>query len=133
MAPGLCPFNAGGTFDIYKFRFTFVGLVAQGRSLWYDTGTANPNYLSFVVTPPVTAQPLGTQSTWILEGTDTSNPGPGTNGAAGVYINAAGTTFPNVLSGTIAQMRYFRFRIEFRANNVMNTTPAYDQVAMVYF
>ena len=39
---GLCPFNNGGTFDIYRMRFTFVGLVSQARSLWYDTGIANP-------------------------------------------------------------------------------------------
>jgi hypothetical protein len=130
--PGLCPFNHGGTFDIYKMRFTFVGLVGQSRSLWYDTGGANPFYLSFIPTAPVAAQPAGTQSTWILEGTDASNPGPGTNGAAGIYINAAGTTFPSVLSTTIGQLRYFRFRVELRGNNFTNATPAYDKVVMVY-
>jgi hypothetical protein len=133
VSPGICPFNNGGQFDIYKMRFTFVGLVAQGRSLWYDTGTTNPTYLNFIPKPAALAQPVGTQSTWILEGTDTSNPGPGTIGAAAIYINAAGMTFPTALSVTLAQLRYFRFRVEFRANNVANTTPAYDQVAMVYF
>ena len=39
------------TFDIYRMRFTFVGIVGQSRSLWYDTGVANPNYLGFIVTP----------------------------------------------------------------------------------
>jgi hypothetical protein len=132
----VCPFNHGGTFDVYRARFTFVGLVAQTRSLWYDTGTANPGYLEFIVTPPATSQPLGTQSTWILEGTDTNNPGPSTIGSSGVYINAQGQTFPQVLTGTgtgqIGQLRYFRFRIEFRANNVGNTTPAYTSVVMAY-
>jgi hypothetical protein len=130
--PGICPFNHGGTFDIYRTRFTFVGLVAQGRSLWYDTGTVNPNYLSFIPSPAPATQPAGTQSTWILEGTDASNPGPATTGASGIYINANGTVFPNVLSSTISQLRYFRFRTELRANNLANTTPSYDQAVMVY-
>ena len=131
--PGVCPFNLGGTFDIYKSRFTFVGLVAQARSLWYDTGTANPNYLSFIPSPLVGGQPAGTQSTWILEGTDTSNPGPATPGVGGTYIDAAGNVFPNVLSVTIAQLRYFRFRLELRGNNVTNSTPSYDKAAMVFY
>jgi hypothetical protein len=132
VSAGLCAFNQGGTFDIYRARFTFVGIVGQNRSLWYDTGTANPNYLSFVINPPVATQPLGTQSTWILEGTDSPNPGPGTTGVSGVYVNAAGVTFPNVLSTTISQLRYFRFRVEFRGNNLTNATPSYNSVAMAY-
>jgi hypothetical protein len=131
--PGICPFNLGGTFDIYKMRFTFVGLVAQARSLWYDTGTANPTYQGFILMPPVNAQPAGTQSTWILEGTDTSNPTPGTVGSSGVYVNAAGVTNPFVLSFTIAQFRYFRFRVELRGNNLTNTSPAYADASMVWF
>jgi hypothetical protein len=133
LAPGICPFNHGGTFDIYRMRFTFVGLVSQARSLWYDTGLADPNYLSFILNPPLAAQPAGTQSTWILEGTDTSNPGPAINGASGVYINAAGVTFPTVLSSTLSHLRYFRFRTELRGNNAANTAPGYASVSMVYF
>jgi hypothetical protein len=132
----VCPFNHGGTFDVYNVRFTYVGLVAQGRSVWYNTNTANPNYIDFIVTPPVTAQPAGTQSTWILEGTDAMNPGPSTVGSSGVYIDAAGVTHPQVLTGTstgqIGQLQYFRFRVEFRGNNLTNTTPAYSSIVMSY-
>jgi hypothetical protein len=129
---GLCPFNNGGTFDVYRHRFTFVGIVGQARSLWYDTGTPNPNYISFILTPGVGSQPAGTFSTWILEGTDTANPGPTTNGSAGIYINASGAPNTTVLTTTIAQLRYFRFRVEFRGNNVSNATPAYSSVTMAY-
>ncbi len=133
VAPGSCPLNLGGTFDIYKTRFTFVGLVAQGRSLWYDTGIANPTYLSLIPSPNVAGQPAGTQSTWIVEGTDVSNPGPATTGAAGTYINASGMGFPSVLWTTIAQMRYFRFQVELRGNHNSNSAPSYDKVVMVYY
>jgi hypothetical protein len=136
--PGVSPAQG---FDIdvrvgsFGQRFTFVGLVAQGRSLWYDTGAADPNYLGFVVSPPLSAQPAGTQSTWILEATDAMNPGPGTTGTAGVYIDAAGLVDPNVLSSPtqgIGQKRYFRFRAEFRGNNLTNMAPSYGSVLMGY-
>jgi hypothetical protein len=39
---------------------------------------------------------------------------------------------PEVLSNAIAGLRYFRFQIEFRGNNVTNATPAYDSVVMAY-
>jgi hypothetical protein len=132
LPPGLCAFNHGGTFDIYRMRFTFAGISGQARSLWYDTGVPNPSYLAFSINPPVLAQPTGTQSTWILDGTDALNPGPGTTGVSGTYVNAAGTVFPLVLSNTINQMRYFRFRVELRGNSLTNATPAYDSVAMAY-
>jgi hypothetical protein len=136
VAASVCPFNQGGTFDVYRARFTFVGLIAQTRSLWYDTSTADPGYLEFIVTPPVASQPAGTQSTWILEGTDVPTPGPSTIGSSGIYIDAQGVTHPQVLTGTgtgqIGGLRYFRFRVEFRANNVANTTPAYSSVSMAY-
>jgi hypothetical protein len=130
--PGVCAFNAGGTFDIYRMRFTFVGIVGQARSLWYDTGTANPTYIALAVSPQLMAQPAGTQSTWILEGTDTLNPGPAATGPSGVYIHAGGNVFPSVLTSTIAQLRYFRYRVELRGNNVTNATPTYDSVLMAY-
>jgi hypothetical protein len=130
--PTICPFNHGGTFDIYRARFTFVGLVAQGRSLWYDTGNANPNYLQFIVSPPHASQPAGTQSTWTLEGTDTLNPGPGTIGASAVYITANGTVNSAVLTVELLQKRYFRFKVELRSNNVTNASPSYTDVVMAY-
>jgi hypothetical protein len=129
--PGLCPFNHGGTFDIYKSRFTFVGLVAQCRSNWFDTGTANPTYLAFTVSPPVSTQPAGTESIWILEGTDASNPGPATNGVSAVYIDAAGTVHPAALT-TIQNLRYFRFRVELRGNNQTNEVPSFSSAFMAY-
>jgi hypothetical protein len=131
--PSVCPVNQGGTFDIYKMRFTFVGLAGQARSLWYDTGLVDPTYQSFILSPPLGSQPAGTQSTWILEGTDVANPQPATIGASGVYINAAGVTNPAVLSGTLAAQRYFRFRVELRGNNVTNAAPSYTSVSMVFF
>jgi hypothetical protein len=54
-------------------------------------------------------------------------------GTAGTYIDAAGATFPTVLSSTLSHLRYFRFRIEFRGNNLANTSPAYTSVAMVSY
>ena len=135
LSPGTCPSNQGGASDIYRMRFTFVGLVAQERSLWYDTGTADPNYLAFLTSPPIGAQPPGTQSTWILEGTDALNPIPGTTGTQGTYISAAGTVNPNVLTSPtagIGQKRYFRFRVEFRGNNLTNMAPSYGSVLMGY-
>jgi hypothetical protein len=130
--PGICNFNQGGTFDVYRSRFTFVGLVAKARSLWYDTGHANPNYVQFIVTPTPSSQPFGTQSTWTLEGTDTSNPGPGTIGASAVYIAANGTVNPNVLTVELGLKRYFRFLVELRSNNVTNMSPSYTNVVMAY-
>jgi hypothetical protein len=130
--PGFCPNNQGGQFDVYRHRFTFCGLVAQCRSLWYDTGTANPNYINFIVSPPVTSQPPGTQSTWILEGTDTPNPQPSTTGSQGVFIDANGTINPSVLSSTISGLRFFRFRVELRGDNATNAVPAYSSASMAY-
>jgi hypothetical protein len=130
--PLVCPFNNGGTYDVYRMRFTFVGIVGHARSLWYDTGVADPSYLGFQITPPPSAQPPGTQSTWILEGTDTVNPVPTTTGVSGTYVNAAGTVFPLVVTSTINQLRYFRFKVELRGNNVTNATPSYDSVTMAY-
>ena len=132
VTPPLCPSNNGGTFDVYVHRFTFVGIVAQCRSLWYDTGVADPSYIDFILTPPVSAQPAGTSSVWVLEGTDAASPGPGTNGSAGIYVNASGAINPNVLTMTIAGLRYFRFRCEFRGNNVTNATPTYNSMVMAY-
>jgi hypothetical protein len=129
--PGLCPFNQGGTFDIYRSRFTFVGLVAQARSLWFDTGIPDPAYTDFILTPPVASQPPGTSSVWILEATDVANPTPGTVGALVVYVDAAGVVNPGALA-MISGLRHFRFRVEFRANNVTNQSPAYTSAAMAY-
>jgi hypothetical protein len=131
--PGFCPNNQGGQFDVYRHRFTFCGLVAQARSLWYDTGTGGPpTYINFILTPPHTSQPAGTQSTWILEGTNTSNPQPSTNGSQGVYIDANGTVFPNVLSTTLMGLRFFRFRVELRGNHLTNAVPVYNSAVMAY-
>jgi hypothetical protein len=126
--PPLCPNNSGGTFDVYKARFTFVGVVGQARSLWYDTGTPNPNYINFILSP--STQPPGTFVTWSLEGTDTTNPGPATNGLAVVFINQ-NVPNPNALQ-MISTLRYFRFRVEFRGNNAANTTPSYNSAIMAY-
>jgi hypothetical protein len=131
VTPGLCPFNEGGTFDIYRQRFTFVGLVAQCRSLWFDTGTSDPTYTDFQVNPPIASQPPGTSSVWILEGTDVLNPGPGTTGLSVVYIDAAGVVNPAALA-MLQSLRHFRFRVELRANNLTNQTPAYVSVSMAY-
>jgi hypothetical protein len=130
--PTICAFNTGGTFDVYRARFTFVGLVGQARSLWYDSGSADPTYLGFLVNPPIASQPAGTQSTWILEGTDAVNPTPATIGASGTFIDAAGNTHPQVLSQTLDHLRYFRFRVELRGDNVTNAVPAYTSVQMAY-
>jgi hypothetical protein len=129
--PPICPFNAGGTFDVYKARFTFVGLVAQARSLWYDTGAPNPTYVDFILSPSVALQPFGTQSVWILEGTDVLNPGPATNGTAVTFVDAAGVVNPAALA-TLNGLRYFRFRVELRGNNSTNAFPAYTGIQMAY-
>jgi hypothetical protein len=131
VTPPLCSFNEGGTFDVYRARFTFVGLVAQCRSHWFDTGTANPSYVDFVLTPPVSAQPPGTQSVWVVEGTDVSNPGPGTFGPSAVFVDASGAVNPAALT-VIQGLRHFRFRVELRANNLTNQVPAYTSAAMTY-
>jgi len=135
-----CPANSGGgTFDIYRIRFTFVNAVSQARSLWYNTNTADPNYLNFIVSPPAVpgmGQPIGTSSVWTLEATDQLNPNPGTLPAASaVYIDATGATHPQVLgvgTGMIGHFQFFRFKVEFRANNVANTIPAYTSIVMSY-
>jgi hypothetical protein len=128
----LCAFNNGGTDDIYRARFTFVGIVGQARSLWYDTGVDDPDYLNVSFNPTLASQPFGTQSTWILEGTDTPNPSPGTIGISGTYVDAFGTVHPNVLSSTLAGKRYLRFRVELRGNSFNNTTPVYTSLVVAY-
>ena len=128
---GVCPFNEGGGSEAYRMRFTFVGLSGQARSLWYDTGASDPTYLGFIETPNHAAQPYGTQTVLVLEGTDVANPGPATPGVGGTYISAAGVVNPAVLTA-LSGLRYFRFRVELRGNNLANTTPAYASFVMAY-
>jgi hypothetical protein len=131
VSPSVCPFNEGGGSETYRMRFTFVGLVGQARSLWYDTGAADPTYLSFIESPNHVAQPWGTATTIVLEGTDVSNPVPATSGVGGTYLSATGVVNPAVLT-TLAGLRYFRFRAELRGNNFTNGTPEYSSFVMAY-
>ncbi len=130
-APGNCAFGVGGSYDIYRARFTMVGLVSSARSLWYDTGTPDPQYVNFILNPSILSQPAGTQSIWILEATDTANPGPGTTGVSITFVNAAGTVNTAGLT-TLGNLRYFRFRTQLRANNLTNVAPTYGSVTMAY-
>ena len=58
-------------------------------------------------------------------------PGPGTTGASAVYVDAAGVINPGALA-MISGLRHFRFRVELRANNLTNQSPAYTSAAVAY-
>ena len=110
-------------------------MVAQARSLWYDTGSRDPNYTNFIVTPPVASQPARHQLDLDPRRNRHVESWPGNERRGGVYINAAGVVNPNVLISTtqgIGMKRYFRFKVEFRNNNLTNSTPSYSNVVMAY-
>jgi len=134
----LCPINDAAGYDVYRARFTFVARVSSARSIWYDTGQSNPTYSAFLLNPQADQQPAGTSSVWDLEGTDVLNPTPtSTVQGNGQIVNAAGVLNTNVLTQNgpgvgIANLRYFRFKVEMTNNTVTNALPLYNSFVMAY-
>ena len=137
-AATLKPINDAAGYDVYRARFTFVARVSSARSIWYDTGQANPTYSAFLLNPQADQQPAGTSSVWDLEGTDVLNPTPtSTVQGNGQIINAAGVLNTNVLTQNgpgvgIANLRYFRFKVEMTNNTATNALPLYNSFVMAY-
>jgi hypothetical protein len=75
---------------------------------------------------------------WDLEGTDVLNPNPtSTVQGNGRIVNAAGVLNTNVLTQNgpgvgIANLRYFRFKVELTNNTVTNALPLYNSFVMAY-
>jgi hypothetical protein len=147
VAPGNTAIASTGGFDIYLSRFTFVGRRSSVRSLWYDTGALNPNYLQMVLDPsPVPnptggvdplLQPAGTQSVWRLDGqvTGASLPLPSVIGTVSqaLVFDAAGAFQSSALTSlTAGNCRFFRFRVEMLGNATANTVPSFNNLLMVF-
>jgi hypothetical protein len=130
-------------YDIYQMRFTFVGRRSSVRSLWYDTGLANPIYSSFILDPsPVPngvggndplLQPAGTQTVWTIEGLGgTTLPLPSALPAfSGVIVDATGGVQPTSIGNMIGR-RFYRFRAEFLGNATANTVPSFNNLSVVF-
>lgn len=135
--------SSGSGCDVYDSRFTFVSIVSQCRSLFYDTGvtTGTPIYSGINLSPDPTNQPMGTAAIWNFEGaTAISSPstpmGP-TSGFLTYWTGSPlnGTFDPLVLQDpmnmTAPQLtgnRYFRFDLELRNDNITNATQQYNSL-----
>jgi hypothetical protein len=139
--------TAGGC-ETYATRYTFVNIVSQTRSEFYDTGVPmNPRYGGVSITPRPSNQPSGTSSIWEFEGatgiTGPTTPSGVTTGFLTYYSGApAGDPVPGIEdnliffdpnSPTAPQLtgnRYFRFRATLRSDNLTNRRQSYNSVVM---
>jgi len=142
--------SAGSGCDIYDTRFTFVSIVSEGRSLFYDSGVASPNtpvYAGMTLTPEPVNQPLSTAATWEFEGamalSSPSTPAGPTTGFLTYWTGTpeAGSYDPLVLDNPGDPMalqltgnQYFRFSVELRNDNISNARQQYNSlIAAVIF
>jgi len=135
---------AGSGCDIYDSRLTFVSIVSQTRSLFYDTQVPlgnTPQFAGINLTPDPTNQPAGTSAIWRFEGA-TAISGPGTpSGPTSGFLTywtgdpVTGFTNPlvledpnNPLAPQLTGNKFFRFEVELRNNNVTNAFQQYNSL-----
>ena len=135
--------SSGSGCDIYDTRFTFVSIVSQCRSRFYDTGvtTGTPIYSGINLSPDPTNQPAGTAAIWDFEGaTAISSPTTPTGPTSGFLTYWSGTPTGGVfdplvlqdpMNATVPQLtgnRYFRFSVELRNDNISNAGQQYNSM-----
>lgn len=136
--------SSGSGCDMYDTRFTFVSIVSQAQSLFYDSGVMGSNtavYSGMTLTPEPVNQPAGTSSIWQFEGamalTSPSTPSGPTTGfltywsgtpSAGQYdpLVLEDPNDPNALQ--LTGNRYFRFNVELRNDNISNARQQYNSL-----
>lgn len=133
--------SAGSGCDIYDSRFTFVSILSQSRSLFYDTGVTSgtPVFAGINLSPDPVNQPANTSATWRFEGASAlGSPGIPIGPTSGFLTYwsgtpATGTFDPLVLrdpmNATAPQLtgnRYFRFEVELRNDAINNRSQQYN-------
>jgi hypothetical protein len=109
----------------YEARFRYLIDQSEARSLWYDSGLSNPQYLEVVLFPSLSSQPSGTQTTLMFQGA------PELPLSGGQPDVAKASDWEDKLQN-VSNYRFVRFEASFKGNGQTKAVPTIDDLVIPY-